>query len=146
MTKADIVNRLAAQTGLSTPLARLAVDRILLLIEESLTRGENVELRGFGVFKATLRKQRIGRNPRTGEAVPIPAGRTVRFKPGSEMLRSRGGLGGEPLREEPLERTIAEEDGADTNLRESGSPASPSPPADEPEHRTERRPRNASDR
>ena len=48
-------------------------------------RGERIELRGFGVFLVKPRKRRIGRNPRTGEEVRTPPGRTIRFRPGKGL-------------------------------------------------------------
>lgn len=91
MTKSDIIRRVAAQTGLSTRLAKLAVDRILYLIEDSLTRGEQVSFQGFGVFKSVQKRPGSGRNPRTGEPVPLVKGKTVRFKPSKGMLGPGGG-------------------------------------------------------
>lgn len=54
-------------------------------MKEALTRGERIELRGFGVFVVKPRKRGVGRNPRTGEEVAIPSGKTIRFKPGKEL-------------------------------------------------------------
>ena len=50
-----------------------------------MTRGERIELRGFGVFVVKPRKRGVGRNPRTGEEVAIPSGKTIRFKPGKDL-------------------------------------------------------------
>ena len=57
-------------------------------IIDSLSKGETVELRNFGVFKVRMRKGRMGRNPRTGDAVPIPVKKVVTFKPGLVMMQS----------------------------------------------------------
>ncbi len=54
-------------------------------MKEALARGERIELRGFGVFVVKPRKRGVGRNPRTGEEVAIPSGKTIRFKPGKEL-------------------------------------------------------------
>src|SRR5260370_530328 len=54
-------------------------------VKEALARGQRIELRGFGVFVVKPRKRGIGRNPRTGEEVAIPSGKTIRFKPGKEL-------------------------------------------------------------
>jgi len=54
-------------------------------MKEALTRGERIELRGFGVFVVKPRKRGVGRNPRTGEEVAIPSGKTIRFKPGKDL-------------------------------------------------------------
>ncbi|VAX35186.1 hypothetical protein MNBD_UNCLBAC01-1992 [hydrothermal vent metagenome] len=61
------------------------VQKTFDVITESLIRNEKVELRNFGVFKIRERKARFGRNPRTGETVPVPPRRVVVFKPGLEM-------------------------------------------------------------
>jgi DNA-binding protein HU-beta len=58
-------------------------------MRQALVRGERIELRGFGVFLVKERKRGVGRNPRTGQEVPIPPGKTVRFKPG-KALRELG--------------------------------------------------------
>ena len=50
-----------------------------------MAKGKRIELRGFGVFVVKPRKRGIGRNPRTGKEVPIPAGKTIRFKPGKDL-------------------------------------------------------------
>ena len=54
-------------------------------IKESLIRGERIELRGFGVFEVKPKKTGIGRNPKTGDEMPIPPGKAIRFKPGKEI-------------------------------------------------------------
>lgn len=85
MVKLDIVNRLTDYTGVSKSTAEQAVEALFHSLKESLTRGERIELRGFGVFIVRPRKRGMGRNPRTGEEVMIPVGKSVRFKPGKEL-------------------------------------------------------------
>jgi DNA-binding protein HU-beta len=65
--------------------AEQAVDALFHSMKEALMRGERIELRGFGVFVVKPRKRGVGRNPRTGEEVAIPSGKTIRFKPGKEL-------------------------------------------------------------
>jgi len=65
--------------------AEQAVDALFHSMKEALTRGERIELRGFGVFVVKPRKRGVGRNPRTGEEVAIPSGKTIRFKPGKDL-------------------------------------------------------------
>jgi DNA-binding protein HU-beta len=72
--------------------AEQAVDALFHSMKEALTRGERIELRGFGVFVVKPRKRGVGRNPRTGEEVAIPSGKTIRFKPGKE-LQAHGFMG-----------------------------------------------------
>ncbi|HEX8475316.1 MAG TPA: HU family DNA-binding protein [Pyrinomonadaceae bacterium] len=85
MIKLDIVNRVAERTGVPKMKAEQAVDALFHSMKEALSRGERIELRGFGVFVVKPRKRGVGRNPRTGEEVAIPQGWTIRFKPGKEL-------------------------------------------------------------
>ena len=87
MTKKDIVLKVAADTGLKQLDVKRVVQKSLEAIVESLAKGETVELRNFGIFKVKSRKGRTGRNPRTGEKVPVPPKRVVTFKPGLLMKR-----------------------------------------------------------
>ena len=85
MTKKDIVLRITDMTGIKQVDVKTIVQRTFDVIIESLVRDEKVELRNFGVFKIKQRKARFGRNPRTGESVPVPPRKVVVFKPGQEM-------------------------------------------------------------
>jgi DNA-binding protein HU-beta len=90
--KLDIINRLADQTGIPKMKAEQAVDALFNSMKDALARGDRIELRGFGVFVVKPRKRGIGRNPRTGEEVAIPSGKTIRFKPGKELQAHEEGL------------------------------------------------------
>jgi integration host factor subunit beta len=85
MTKKDIVLKITDMTGIKQVDVKKIVQRTFDVIVESLIRNEKVELRNFGVFKIKDRKARFGRNPRTGESVPVPPRKVVVFKPGLEM-------------------------------------------------------------
>lgn len=85
MTKKDIVVRISDETGVKQMDVKKVVQKYIDYVIDSLAKGETVELRNFGVFKVKTRKGRMGRNPRTGEAVPIPAKKAVTFKPGLIM-------------------------------------------------------------
>ena len=85
MIKLDIINRLAEETGIPKLKAEQAVDALFHSMKAALARGDRIELRGFGVFIVKPRKRGVGRNPRTGEEVAIPSGKTIRFKPGKEL-------------------------------------------------------------
>ncbi|HTY44546.1 MAG TPA: HU family DNA-binding protein [Patescibacteria group bacterium] len=85
MTKKDIILKVADETKLKQIDVKLVVQKTFDCIVEALVRGEKIELRNFGVFKLKQRKSRTGRNPRTGEAVPVPPRKVVVFKPGLEM-------------------------------------------------------------
>ena len=89
--KLDIINRVAEKTGVPKMKAEQAVDALFQSMKEALTRGERIELRGFGVFVVKPRKRGVGRNPRTGEEVAIPSGKTIRFKPGKELQSHEDG-------------------------------------------------------
>jgi DNA-binding protein HU-beta/integration host factor subunit alpha len=82
MTKKDIVMKVSNETNLTQIDVKKIVQKTLDAIVESLERGETVELRNFGVFKVKSRRGRVGRNPRTGEEVPVPEKTVVVFKPG----------------------------------------------------------------
>ena len=97
MVKNDIVNAVAKASGVGRQKATQAVEAIIDVLRQTLTRGERIELRGFGVFLVKPRKHGIGRNPkRPTEEVQIPPGFTIRFKPGKE-LRDMTGLPEKPV-------------------------------------------------
>ena len=85
MIKQDIVKRVAEKTGLPKSRVEMAVDAFFEAMKQALKNGYRIELRGFGVFLVRPRKRGIGRNPKTGAVVPIPEGKTIRFKPGKEL-------------------------------------------------------------
>lgn len=85
MVKQDIVAQVAREIGITKVKAEVAVNSFFAALKAAMQRGERIELRGFGVFLVKPRKSGIGRNPRTGAEVPIPPGKTVRFKPGKEI-------------------------------------------------------------
>jgi integration host factor subunit alpha len=88
LTKADIADRLFDVVGLNKREAKEFVDAYFEAIREALERGENVKLSGFGNFQLRVKNQRPGRNPKTGEEIPISARRVVTFRPG-QKLRAR---------------------------------------------------------
>lgn len=88
LTKADMANTLFEEVGLNKREAKEFVDAWFETIRETLERGEQVKLSGFGNFQLRDKNQRPGRNPKTGEEIPISARRVVTFKPG-QKLRSR---------------------------------------------------------
>jgi len=88
LTKAEIADRLFEEVGLNKREAKEFVDAYFEAIREALERGENVKLSGFGNFQLRTKNQRPGRNPKTGEEIPISARRVVTFRPG-QKLRAR---------------------------------------------------------
>lgn len=85
MTKADLINILIQEMGMSKKNAEAVVNTFLGSMIESLKKGEGIELRGFGSFRIRERRPRVGRNPQTGEKVNVPAKKIVYFKPGKEL-------------------------------------------------------------
>jgi DNA-binding protein HU-beta len=83
--KQDIVDKVAERTGLTKIKSEMAVGSLFDAMKEALREGKRIELRGFGVFYVRPRKRGVGRNPKTGDVVPIPEGKTIRFKPGKEL-------------------------------------------------------------
>ncbi len=90
MTKADLVEQVADAIGpgVTKKDCALVVDGFLNAVKRALASGENIEIRGFGTFKVRRRKTRMARNPRTGDAVKVPARMVPVFKP-SKHLRTR---------------------------------------------------------
>lgn len=85
MTKAELVKFVAGKTNVAQIGCVDTVDAVIEGISNALTSGDNVMLKGFGAFKVRETKARVGRNPKTGEAVQIPAGRKVSFSVSKEL-------------------------------------------------------------
>ncbi len=87
MTKKDIILKVSDEINLKQIDVKKVVQKTFDTIVEALVRGEKIELRNFGVFKLKQRRSRTGRNPRTGQTVPVPPKKVVVFKPGLEMKK-----------------------------------------------------------
>ena len=86
MTKSVLIEKIAAKVeGLTKKQTELVVETIFGSIKEALTKGDKVEIRGFGNFKLRSRKARKARNPKTGEAVDVPPKKVPYFKVGKEL-------------------------------------------------------------
>ena len=97
MTRSDLIAALASRfTHLTAKDAEIAVKEILDAIGISLVHGNRVEIRGFGSFSLNYRPARKGRNPKSGEAVSVPAKYVPHFKAGKEM-RERVEESGKPV-------------------------------------------------
>jgi len=92
LTKADLVQEVARAVEVTRKEAEIIVGAVLDSMVESLQQGEKIELRGFGSFRIRQRGSRMGRNPKTGARVHVPAKRIPYFKPGREL---REGLNGD---------------------------------------------------
>jgi integration host factor subunit alpha len=88
LTKADMAEHLYEELGLNKREAKEVVESFFEEIRAALENGEQVKLSGFGNFDLRQKKQRPGRNPKTGEEIPITARRVVTFRPG-QKLKSR---------------------------------------------------------
>lgn len=86
MTKSELVERMARlQDQLSVRDIELAVKTLLEQMTQTLAEGRRIEVRGFGSFSLSQRAARVGRNPKTGEPVELPAKQVPHFKPGKEL-------------------------------------------------------------
>ena len=85
MTKRELVIEVASKLGLTQNEVSAIVQETLDTITETLVEGQRLEIRNFGVFEVKERDARIGRNPRTGEEVPIPKKRVAAFRPGKAL-------------------------------------------------------------
>ena len=97
MTKRELVIDVAERLGYTQNEVSVVVQAALESITEALAEGNRLEIRNFGVFEIKVRDARVGRNPRTGEAVPILEKRIAVFKPGKALktLVERGAGQGE---------------------------------------------------
>jgi integration host factor subunit alpha len=85
LTKAELAEALFEQLGLNKREAKEFVDYFFEQVRHSLEAGEQVKLSGFGNFELRDKNQRPGRNPKTGEEIPISARRVVTFRPGQKL-------------------------------------------------------------
>ena len=95
MTKSELIERIVTHQGLlSSKDVELAIKTMLEQMSQCLATGDRIEIRGFGSFAINRRPPRLGRNPRTGESVPIPERRVPHFKPGKAL---REAVGSQPV-------------------------------------------------
>jgi integration host factor subunit beta len=96
MTKADLVEEVAKVTELTRKDSEVIVDTLFESVIKALRVGDKLEVRGFGSFRVRQRNARVGRNPKTGEKVEVPAKRVPYFKPSKELkdLINEDGTGG----------------------------------------------------
>lgn len=88
INKNDLVKSIAQAHGTTQDAARVPVDAFLDSIVQALETGNEVAIHGFGTFKPTERKARLGRNPSTGETIELAASRSASFKP-AKVLKDR---------------------------------------------------------
>ncbi|WP_181952640.1 integration host factor subunit beta [Vulcaniibacterium gelatinicum] len=93
MTKSELIEILASrQSHLKAEDVDLAVKALLEMMGASLSSGERIEIRGFGSFSLHYRPPRLGRNPKTGDAVALPGKHVPHFKPGKELRERVSGV------------------------------------------------------
>jgi len=85
VTKRDFVMRISYKHGIKQMVVRDCIDSFLDAVVDVLSQERRIELRNFGVFEVVHRKAKKGRNPKTGEVVPIPPRKAVRFTAGRMM-------------------------------------------------------------
>jgi integration host factor subunit beta len=85
MTKAELIEEVSRAVEMSRKDAEVIVETIFESIVKSLRTGDKIEIRGFGSFRTRQRKSRIGRNPKTGARVDVPAKKIPFFKPSKEL-------------------------------------------------------------
>ena len=88
LTRADLAEALHKEIGLSRADSAQIVEQVLRELCESLSKGENVKISGFGTFVLRDKGERVGRNPKTGVEVPIAPRRVLTFR-ASQMMRER---------------------------------------------------------
>ena len=91
MNKNDLVAAVSSDTGLSKADAAKAVDGVFNTVAGALRNGDDVRLVGFGTFSVVNRKASVGRNPRTGATIQIPASKQPKFKAGKGLKQSVNG-------------------------------------------------------
>ena len=88
MTKADLVEKIAAKAGMTKAAAEKALNAFLASVQDVLAKEGKLTLTGFGTFAVESRKARKGRNPRTGAVISIPASKVVKFRAGKTLKDS----------------------------------------------------------
>ena len=85
MIRSELIKEVSESLDITKKQATILVNTIFNSIIDALANGDKVEIRNFGSFRVKIRSARMGRNPRTGESVPVPKKRIPFFKPGKEL-------------------------------------------------------------
>ena len=99
MTKADLIEEVSGAVEMTRKESEVIVESILDSIVKALHSGDKVEIRGFGGFRTRRRQPRIGRNPKTGTRVEVPAKKILYFKPSKELKDVVNNSGAAPAKE-----------------------------------------------
>lgn len=92
LTRMDLTEAVFEEVGLSRNDSAQMVESVLAHVADSLVRGEQVKISSFGTFSVREKKERLGRNPKTGEEVPITPRRVLSFRP-SQLMKDRVAAG-----------------------------------------------------
>ncbi|MBQ3834990.1 MAG: HU family DNA-binding protein [Elusimicrobia bacterium] len=87
MKKPDFIKQVAENSGLTRVQVNKAIKALVKVIQDNLAKGDTVSLSGLGSFKAKDTKPKQGRNPKTGDIIPVPAGKKVSFKPTATLRK-----------------------------------------------------------
>ncbi len=90
VTKKDLVDQMAKELDITKALAGKAVNSLIDSIKNSISKGKDVQLTGFGTFTTSKRKARTGRNPQNGKSIKIPAKVVPKFRPGKDLKEAVG--------------------------------------------------------
>lgn len=85
MTKAELINKIAEKGGITKKDAGKALNAMIETVKEALKNGDKIAIAGFGSFSVSFRKEKEGRNPKTGEKIKIPASAKPKFTPGKDL-------------------------------------------------------------
>jgi len=115
MNRSAFIDQIAARAQRSKTEAEHIINAALALIADTLANGETVDLRGFGSFQVSAKKERQGRNPKTGDSLTIPAKKVALFKPSKELAQCVNGTSASDQANPP------EEDGPLAQLSEGSA-------------------------
>jgi DNA-binding protein HU-beta len=115
MNRNAFIDQIAARAQSSKTEVEHIIDAALALIADALANGETVDLRGFGSFQVSAKKERQGRNPKTGESLTSPAKKVALFKPSKELAQRVNGTSASDQASAP------EEDGPVAQLSEGSA-------------------------
>ncbi len=115
MTKAELIEAVSNVSELNRKDAETVVETLFESIVRSLRAGDKIEIRGFGSFRIRQRNPRIGRNPKTGERVEVPAKKIAFFKPSKELK--------DLVNADPHSEAVASPESAPPSPASSGAPS-----------------------
>ena len=87
LKKPEVVKRVADKAGMTQGDANRAIKSLVRVVQDAMKAGEVISLSGLGSFRTKPRKARLGRNPKTGEIIPVPPGKKISFKPTTTLRK-----------------------------------------------------------